>query len=117
MKDACTNSTTVRMTLSDLPSTDTGVHKHGTTSTVVETEFQHIPGSKTRLHNLHQTTMTVKTTSSDLPSTETGGHKHRATSGVQKYSTTSTVMEIGLQDIPGTETQDPRDSKDGFIHQ
>ena len=35
-QDACTISTTVRMTLSDLPSTESGVHKHHTTSTVVE---------------------------------------------------------------------------------
>ena len=81
-KNACTNSTTVRITLSDLPSTDTGVHKHGTTSTIVETEFEHIPGSETRLHNLHLTTTTVKMTAFDLPSTKTGGYKHRTTSAV-----------------------------------
>ena len=38
-KDGCRTSTTVTMTLSDLPSTKTGVHKHGSTTTVVETEF------------------------------------------------------------------------------
>ena len=27
--------------------TDTGVHNHGTTSTGVKTEFEHIPGSET----------------------------------------------------------------------
>ena len=73
----------VRMALSDLPSTDTGVHKHGTTPTSVETEFEHMPGSETQLHNLHLTTTTAKTLS-DLPSTETG---------IRKYRTIFTVVE------------------------
>ena len=95
MKDACRTSTTVTTTLSDLPSTDTGVHKHGPTSTVVETEVQQIPGIKTQLHNLQRTSTTVKRTLSDITSTKAGVHQHQIT---------SIVVEIELQDIPGYET-------------
>ena len=62
MKHASTTSMMVRMTLSDLPSTDTGVHKHRTISTVVEIGLYDILGTERRLYNLHDT---------DLPSTET----------------------------------------------
>ena len=78
-----------------LLSTETGVHKHRTTSTVVETEFKHVPGSETRLHNLHRTSTTVKTTLSDLASNETGVHEHR---------TTSILVEIVHVNFLGTET-------------
>ena len=44
-------STTVKTSLSDLPSTETGVHEHCTTSTVVETEHQHIPSTEKCLYN------------------------------------------------------------------
>ena len=87
VKDACTTSMIVTLALSDLLSAETGVHKHCTTSTLGETEFWHIHGSETRLHNLHRTTTKVKTTLSDLPITKTG---------VQKHCTTSTVVETGL---------------------
>ena len=53
MKHASTTSMTIRMTLSDFPSTDTGVHKHRTTSTVVEIGHQDIPGTEGHLYNLH----------------------------------------------------------------
>ena len=36
MKDTSTNTRTLRMTLSDLPSTEIGAYKHCTTSTVRE---------------------------------------------------------------------------------
>ena len=36
----------MKTTLSDLPSIETWIHKHRITSTVVETKFQNIPGSK-----------------------------------------------------------------------
>ena len=88
-KHACTTSMMV------LLSTETGVHKHRTTSTVVETEFKHVPGSETRLYNLHRTSTTVKTTLSDLVSNETGVHEH---------CTTSTVVEIVRVNFLGTET-------------
>ena len=39
LKDAYTTSTTVKTALSDVPSAETGVHKHRTISTLVETEF------------------------------------------------------------------------------
>ena len=38
LKDACTTSTIVKTALSDVPSAETGVHKHRTTSILVETE-------------------------------------------------------------------------------
>ena len=94
LKHDCTTSTTMKVALSDLPSTKTGIHKHCTTSTLVKTDFSNIPGSETRPHSLHRTTMKVKTTSSDLPSTETRVHEH---------CTTSTVVEIVLVHILGTE--------------
>ena len=80
MKHAYTTSTTVQTALSDLLGTDTGFDKHCTTSTLGETEFQHIPGSETRLHNLHRTTTTIKMALPDLPSTETGVYEHPRTS-------------------------------------
>ena len=40
LKYTSTTSTTVKMALSDILSTETGVHKHRTTSTLVETEFR-----------------------------------------------------------------------------
>ena len=84
LKHACTTSSTVKTTLSDIPSTETGVHKHSTTSTVVEIGLEDTPGTETRLHNLHRTPATVKTTLSDLVSNETGVHKHRTTSTIVK---------------------------------
>ena len=84
LKRACTTSSTLKTTLSDLPSTETGVHKHSTTSTVVEIGLEDTPGTETRLHNLHRTPATVKTTLSDLVSNETGVHKHRTTSTIVK---------------------------------
>ena len=83
------------MTVSDLSSTELGVQKHHTTSTVVKTEFCHVPGPETCLHNLHRITTGVKITLPDLPSTETRLHEH---------CTTSTVVEIGREDISGTQT-------------
>ena len=53
MKDACRTSTTVTTTLCDLPSTDTGVHKHRIASRLLKLSFLRSPGSKTCLHNLH----------------------------------------------------------------
>ena len=53
MKDACTTSTTVLMTLSYLPSTETGVYKHRTTPTVGEIELKDIRVIETHLYNLH----------------------------------------------------------------
>ena len=38
-RNACTTPMTVKATLSDLPSTETGVHNHRTTSRVVEIEL------------------------------------------------------------------------------
>ena len=43
----------MKTALSDLPSTATGVHKHRTNSTVVKIELEDIPGTETRLSNLH----------------------------------------------------------------
>ena len=108
VKHACTTYTTVKTALSDLLGTETGVHKHCTTSTLGITEFWHIPDSETWLHNLHRTTTTVKTTLSDLPSTEAAVYKHR---------TTSIVGKIGLSDIPGTERRlyNLHDNQNGFI--
>ena len=91
LKRACTTSSTVKTTLSDLPSTETGFHKHSTTSTIVKSEFQHIPGTETHLYNLHRTTTTAKMTSSELPST---GRR------VQKHCTASTVVKMEFQHIP-----------------
>ena len=73
MTDACRTSTMVTMTLSDLLSTDTGVHEHRTISTVVEIVLVDILGTEACCTPY----TTVKTTLSDLPSTETGVHKHR----------------------------------------
>ena len=75
MKDACTNTTMMIMTLSYLPSTETGVHKHCTASKVVEIGLYDIPGTEGRLYNPHRTCMTVKMALSDLRSTEIGVHK------------------------------------------
>ena len=121
MKDACSNTTMVRMTVSNLPSTETGVHKHRT-STVAQIGLQDIPGTERCLYNLQRTSITVKTALSDLPSTETGVDEHQRTStlvetafqvpgsetpstetAVHKHRTTSTVVEMWLQDILGTE--------------
>ena len=46
MKDACRTSTMVTMTLSDLLSTDTGVHEYRTISTVVEIVLVDILGTE-----------------------------------------------------------------------
>ena len=80
MKDACTNTKTVRMTVSYLPSTKTRVHNHCAASTVVEIGLYDIPGAEGCLYNLHRPSMTVKTALSDLPSTETRVHEHQRTS-------------------------------------
>ena len=108
MKDASTNTTTVRMTVSYLSSTDRGVHKHHTTSIVVEIGLQDIPGTERRLYNLHRTSMTIKTALSHLPTTETGVYKHQRT---------STDVEIELLDIPGCERRlyNLHDSDNGII--
>ena len=66
LKDTCPNSPMVRITVSELPSPETGVHKHHTTSTVVKTEFCHLPGSEACLHILHRTTTGVKMTLPDF---------------------------------------------------
>ena len=74
------------------------VHKHGTTSTLVKTEIEHIPGSETRLHNLHLTTMRVKMTLSDLPSTETGIRKRRKPLQVSKLNFKMAVSVLERSD-------------------
>ena len=53
LKDVCTDSPMVGMTVSDLASTETEVHKHRTTSTLVEIGLQDIPGYERRLYKLH----------------------------------------------------------------
>ena len=53
MKDACRTSTTVEMALSDLLTTETVVHEHRITSTVMEILLVDILGCETRLYNLH----------------------------------------------------------------
>ena len=53
MKHASTTSMMVRMTLSDLPSTDPGVHKRHTISTIVEIGLYDILGTERHLYNLH----------------------------------------------------------------
>ena len=67
------------MTLPDLPSTETDVHKHRTASTVVETEYswlQNMPAQPSQ--HYHESELP------DLPSTETGVNKHHTTSNVVK---------------------------------
>ena len=76
MKHASTTSMMVRMTLSDLPSTDPGVHKRHTISTIVEIGLLVLKDACT-------TSTTVRMTLYDLSSTDTRVHN---------YHTTSTVM-------------------------
>ena len=51
-KDSCTTSMTVKTALTDLSSTETWVHKHQITSTIVEIELYDILGSEKRLSKL-----------------------------------------------------------------
>ena len=115
LKHACTTSSTVKTALSDLPSTETWVHKCQRTSKVVETEFSMFlvpkhdwrtstgppqkwkrldlifPALKQALDNLSTCRNWIL---SDFTSTETGVNEHH---------TTSRVVEIVLVDILVTE--------------
>ena len=80
LKHASTNihrtSTTVKMTLSDLPSTDTGFNKHHTLYSCQKVNISTFIVAK----HACITSTGVKMALSDLPSTETGVYEHPRTS-------------------------------------
>ena len=56
----------MKTTLSELPSTETGVHEHRITSTVVKTKLKHVAGSQTCMHNLHRIFPVLKQVSTNI---------------------------------------------------